>query len=183
MVRSRSMQIHSKSQNPSQSSNLNTSDVLVFEFPFPTSVNESLAAVGGRLVKTSKARHFLASAIMYAKTHREFREYRHIVADWINKRQTIRVDCVYVWPKSRIFTKESNKEAKSWVRQIDAHNRNKQLHDAIAEVFGEDDKYFFAGDTEKVYDESFPECEPYCLVKMTPHKPRSIQQVRESLNV
>ena len=177
------MEITSTAQNTSQSQNSETN--IIFTFPFPTSVNESLCAIGGRLVKTSKARAFLTKAINRAAVDPIFREYKKYIKQWIDDKNTLRVDCYYIWPKSRLFTDPDNKKAKHFVRQIDASNRTKQLHDALAQIFDVDDMYFFAGDTEKIYDEKYKdyEIEPYCIIKITPHIPRSVNELKEELNL
>lgn len=146
---------------------------IIFAFPFPISVNESLMPIGGRLVKTTKARTYAKKAVAYADTMPAMPRFRLQIANWIDEQKTLRVDTFFIWPKDSIFTK--GKTAKSWVKKIDAHNRIKQLHDALSEVLQVDDMYFFAGDTEKVYSDVCTN--PFCIVKIQPMTPRSIYEI------
>lgn len=151
---------------------------IILTLPLPCSVNESLAPIGGRLVKTTKARTFLRDALTISKLNPELRGHQELLTRWIHERNVLRVDCVFAWPYSRLFTNESNKSAKHFVRQIDAHNRIKQMHDALSEIFQIDDQYFFAGDTEKVFYNALDiDIEPFSIVKITKHKPRTLQEV------
>lgn len=56
----------------------------------------------------------------------------------------LRVDRYFVFPPHEIFTK------KDTVKMMDTTNRIKAFDDAIANLLQIDDRYFFAGDTQKI---------------------------------
>lgn len=146
---------------------------ILFTCPLPPSVNESLACVRNRLIKTAKARKFLADAVAAFKTDDTYRDSLALAGSWVREKFALKVDCYFVWPKNQILT--TGAKAQNWAHRKDAHNRIKQLHDALSEAIMIDDMYFFAGDTEKIINDKIQE--PYAMVRITKHTPRTIHDL------
>ncbi len=146
---------------------------ILFTCPLPPSVNESLASVNGRLIKTLKSRKFLTQAIDAFKTDATYRDALSLAGGWVKAKYALKVDCYFVWPRNQILT--TGAKAQNWAHRRDAHNRIKQLHDALSEAMMIDDMYFFAGDTEKIINDKIQE--PYAMVRITKHTPRTIHDL------
>lgn len=80
-----------------------------------------------------------------------------------------RVDTWYSFEKSRIFTKDGRP------KQIDSDNRRKPMQDGLALILGIDDKWFFSGNTEKVYCNSKEE--ECSIIRIIPVKARSAAEI------
>ncbi len=147
--------------------------VWVKGFPLPPSINAQLASVGGRSRKTAEARTY-DNQIAFLRARREdaFREARLMFEPFLQD-HTIRVDIYVVFHKPRVFTK--SKGAESWVKQIDHLNYDKSSKDALAKCLNIDDKYFFAGEAEKIFCEH--KYEEQVIFRLSLHKPRSLSQI------
>lgn len=148
--------------------------ILWNRLPFPPSVNESLAAIGYR----SKAGK-IASHLVSTRVSRGFKDEcetwrlknlslvahtRTKVLEW----KILRVDIICVIRHERMYT------LKGQPKVFDVHNRIKPLHDAIATILNHDDKYFFAGDAEKVSIPPGPHLlgmEDHCIALISKHTP------------
>lgn len=92
----------------------------------------------------------------------------------------LNVDAYFVWPIERVFTK--GEKAKSWIRSIDAHNRLKQLHDALMNhVLEIDDSYIFSGNATKMFDGSITEPQCYIEIKFVEHNQFHFNYIRSRM--
>jgi len=86
----------------------------------------------------------------------------------------LRVDCFFAFEDSRLWT------VNGLPQRLDADNRLKPCRDALAELLGIDDKYFFSGFFEKVSTTSKEhECTFLRISQMTP---RTLQDLRMEIN-
>lgn len=102
----------------------------------------------GRLSKTNEAKKYdLEIARLRVRKNHEFVEIRKQLEPYL-KDHVLRVDQFIVFEASRVFTK--TKKAEAWVKQIDQLNYNKSSFDALAKCLTIDDKFFWAGDVQKI---------------------------------
>jgi len=144
-------------------------------FPFPPSINRSLASFRGRHIKTRPARAFDVKV----QTLKQIR-----AAEWIKIKEAfepkltdhvIKVDQYFVFHKPRIFT--SYPKAKAWVQTLDHLNFNKASEDALAKCLEIDDKFFFSGHKEKVCCETL--AEEQIIFRLELIQPRSLTDIRK----
>lgn len=92
----------------------------------------------------------------------------------------LNVDSYFVWPRERVFTK--GVKAKSWIKSIDAHNRLKQLHDALMNhVFEVDDSFIFSGQAKKMFCGSIKEPECFIEIKFIPYSEFHFNNIRSRM--
>lgn len=154
-----------------------TKSVLI-SVSMPPSVNEYLAVVRGRLIKTKVFREFLVKALQEIKHDIYFKNQKAILKTWIHQDLTLDLNCYFFWSPDKVFTKGI--KAMHKVKKKDVSNRVKPLHDAIAEAFDIDDMFFFKHSEEKCTDDR--NLNPYVLIEIKPHKPRTIHDVMRELN-
>lgn len=138
------------------------------DLPFPITVNESLASVKGRLIKTKKAREYLHSMEIWTKKNQWFIDQcKVIIKKWMISKTPLRVDTFLAWPESEVLVDTKNKTAIHWAQQKDGTNRIKQLHDALSEILEIDDRYFFYSDCSKIISDND---QKKCMVTIQPTK-------------
>jgi Holliday junction resolvase RusA-like endonuclease len=128
--------------------------ILIKNFPYPPSVNESLTVANGRMIKTGKARTFLNKATAHYLANQSFYDKTtEILKDWMKDRKTgLRVNAYFVESLEDIMTKSP--QAGNAFKIKDVHNRLKQLHDALFGLFNINDCNIIAGDCQKVHSNS-----------------------------
>lgn len=170
--------------------------ILMVNFPLPPSVNEYLVPVASNRYGTDKRgrqfqkAHFVKSATHtnYLKACHEWRALHNLsftrIQEYLlnlqheakSKREkfALRVDHYFAFEHSRLWTKNNLAE------QIDADNRLKPCRDAIADLVGIDDKYFFSGYFEKV---SAPtKAQEGTYIKIAQMVPRTLADIRAQLH-
>lgn len=105
------------------------------KWPMPGTSNHLFIPMRGRLVKSSEGRKYSNQcAIWGAQNRGALNKLREILKD-----QTLRVDCDFVFPRSKLLTK------KNTLKKCDWGNRVKQTHDELAKLIGVDDSHFISG--------------------------------------
>lgn len=113
-------------------------------FPLGPSSNQLYASVRGRLIKSFEGRKYAARCALWAANNRlQLLKLRNILKD-----KTLRVDCIFVFPKEKLVTK------KNTLKKLDWGNRLKSVHDELAKMIGVDDSHFVSGYCEKVVGET-----------------------------
>lgn len=149
--------------------------------PLPPSVNEYLMVIRGRLVKSPVHREYTGKWQMWALRNRAtFEPIKAHLHDIVKRMEVLKrpvafqVDCFFAFEHSRIFTLNGK------IQQLDANNRLKPALDGLVSVLDIDDKYFFAGNCEKI---STPTKDSECsMMRIVPMKPRTLQEVRSIMN-
>jgi Holliday junction resolvase RusA-like endonuclease len=114
--------------------------------PIPPSVNQMLAPVRGRLIKTSIGRDYEKRCQLFALTHsKEIEGMAALARSWVENGSTVRVDVYFIFKKERIFSKKNEP------KKLDVDNRLKPCLDQLSNMLKIDDKYFFAGWREKLW--------------------------------
>lgn len=144
--------------------------IILKEFPYPLSVNKSLASVKGRLIKTSDARDYQRECQAFAnKNIKDLIAANMMINSWIKKRLGVKVDCYFSLPEESVITK--SKASKHWLKKNDVSNRIKLCHDALSEMLRIDDLYFISGNAERVIGERG------VMIVITPHELKSLDEV------
>lgn len=147
--------------------------------PLPPSVNEYLMPVmprGGRkprLVKTQIHRAYMDQCILYKRQHQTVIDrmtdklnYMKSQADREKQPFALRVDAYFVFHVERI-------------KANDANNRLKPALDGLVQVLSIDDRFYYAGNCEKVSTQSKDsEC---ALIRISPMIPRTHQQLKDQI--
>lgn len=166
-------------------------DIWIVNFPLPPSVNEYLMPIAGPTARNKKGKLYKTGRFVKTEPHRI---YRKMCEQWktLNmlafetiqkelhekverakeekKRIGFMVDTYFIFEESRIWTKENTPQ------RLDADNRLKPCRDALSEILGIDDKYFFSGFFEKLStQEKDKECTIIRIRQMTP---RTLQSLR-----
>lgn len=143
-------------------------------FPLPPSINNQLMGGYGRLRKTPEARTFdRAIDMLRVRQAEQFRCVFQSFEPYL-KDHVIRVDMFVVIKSDRVFTK--TKQAQDWVKSIDQFNFQKSAHDALAKCITIDDKFFFAGNVEKIFCEKL--YQEQIIFKLELMKPRSLNDIQ-----
>lgn len=111
-------------------------DAVIFKnLPMSPSSNQLYASVRGRLIKSSEGRNYALKMHIWAQRHKStIDKLKEIL-----RGKTLRVDCVFYFPKSKLITK------KNTLKRLDWSNRIKALHDSLSDVIGVDDSHFISG--------------------------------------
>ncbi len=132
-------------------------------FPVPPSINAQSAVVNGRMIKTREARIYDAQvALFIQKNKTRLKQITELLKPQIEDgKLALNVDCFIAFHSERVFTRSA--KAESWAKTIDANNRLKSCLDGLVRALDVDDKYFFAGNCEKItcaseYDEQVVFC-------------------------
>ena len=113
-------------------------------FPLPPSANGLYKSVGRRRAKSSDYLAFERSAIAWMRWHTiEIDEARELTL-LTGPNRYIHIDCVFYMLRERIICKSG------LPKKNDTSNRLKALHDALSQILGIDDCYFFSGSFDKV---------------------------------
>jgi hypothetical protein len=131
-------------------------------FPIPPSENNCYPTMVNR--KTMRAFRFPSG---------ELKAFKKAVDTWARDRQDlikrarlallpsqqsqVRVDIYIAWSSQRLYTKDGRRKS------LDASNRIKPIHDALSELLGIDDRFFYTGQSEPVLADEGIEC---VMVKM-----------------
>lgn len=165
--------------------------IWLVNFPLPPSVNEYLMPVSGGLARNKKGKLYEKGRWVKTEPHRVYvkkcNEWAvlHNTA-WVqikdqiqgevraaraaNKKFGFRVDAFFAFENSRLWTQENTPQ------RLDADNRLKPCRDALADLLGIDDKYFFSGSCEKV---STPSKDQECtFLRISPMTPRTLQDLK-----
>lgn len=149
-------------------------DIWLVDFPIPPSINAQHASVGGRMIKSKEARMFDAQVSLYIHKHKKrLQQINEYLKPQVDKGNALRVDCIVAFHVERLLTKGSNPQ--SWCKTLDANNRNKAILDGLVRCIDIDDKFYFAGNCEKVtcdrvYDEQV-------LIKISVMEPRRLHDI------
>ncbi len=168
--------------------------IWLMNFPLPPSVNDYLMPVAGKLKMNKKGKLYRAGHFVKTPVHIEYRKLCNLwvlqhkrafdeiqnhllgrvhVAREKKQRIAFRVDHYFAFEESRIWTVNNLPE------RIDADNRVKPCRDAIADMLGIDDKYFFSGFFEKVSTNSKDsECTAIRISQMVP---RTLQDLKQQM--
>ncbi len=104
-------------------------------WPMSISSNQLYASVRGRLIKSSEGRRYTTQVMHWALENRSaLDKIRSIL-----RGKTLRVDCAFYFPKSKLITK------KNTLKRIDWSNRIKLVHDCLSDAIGVDDSHFISG--------------------------------------
>lgn len=98
---------------------------------------------------------------------------KNFFAEWIRIGATIKVDSYFEFSRGNIWTK------KNAPKILDTSNRIKGLHDVLAHILQTDDRFFFAGLSEKV--ESCDDQSQCVIVVLKKQNPRTGNQIREEI--
>jgi len=111
-------------------------DAVIFKnLPMSPSSNQLYASVRGRLIKSSEGRNYALKMHIWAQRHKStIDKLKEIL-----RGKTLRVDCAFYFPKSKLITK------KNTLKRIDWSNRIKLVHDCLSDAIGVDDSHFISG--------------------------------------
>lgn len=119
--------------------------MIEFILPLPPSENELYRNVPGRgRAATRELREWKAKIALWILQHQN--EVRQARA-WIREQKqplVIDIQASFVIHRPRLWCKKGNP------KRLDASNRIKALHDAVAEILGVDDKHVWGGTFQKV---------------------------------
>lgn len=111
--------------------------MILTKFPMPPSSNGLYASFKGRFIKTVEGRRFDSSAKTFELMN--CRKLDQIKAEMAKTKGFWFIDTKFVFVRSRIIGK------KGQIKRLDASNRIKQTHDALARIIGVDDCLFVSG--------------------------------------
>lgn len=111
-------------------------DSVIFKrWPMPPSSNHLFVPFRGRLIKSSEGRKYSAQCKIWGTQNRgTVNKIKEILKD-----KTLRVDCVFVFPESKLLTKKNTLKKCDWM------NRLKQTCDELSDLIGVDDSCFISG--------------------------------------
>lgn len=157
----------------------------------PPSINSYLMPVAGKWKTDKRGRRYQQGRWIKTPVHREYmnqcqlwriqnNKAFHKIKELIHWSRTdaekkgihfaLRIDCFFVFYVEHIFT--GNGKA----QRLDADNRLKPCRDALSKLLEIDDRYFFAGNCEKVYTHTKEsEC---TLIRIDQMAPRTIDQIK-----
>lgn len=153
----------------------------------PPSVNQMWASVRGRLIKSAKGRQYEMSCHKFkAQNMDQIREIKSFCSEIIKSGMQITVDCYFVFPKDKVFSKTNDKKtgrAIGDIKKIDVDNRLKPLLDELSKMLEIDDKHFFSGWREKTWSnqKELSGDEGKVLVTISSHKPRHVNELESGL--
>jgi len=100
----------------------------------PTS-NHLLVPFRGRLIKSNEGRKFSKQCELWGAQNRgTLNKLKELLKD-----KTLRVDCCFVFPRSKLLTKKNTLKKTDWM------NRLKQTCDELAKLIEVDDSHFISG--------------------------------------
>jgi hypothetical protein len=146
------------------------------KFPLCPSVNNQLRVSGQGMFKTKEARNFDQQVMTYRlmNIHR-VNSLEMSMKQLLSDGFVFRVDCYFIFEKSKLFSKKKE------VKTIDAQNRCKATIDALVKLVEVDDKYFFAGDAEKLFTTNVVEANT-TIIRITEWMPRSLEDLRKNIS-
>lgn len=117
-------------------------------WPMSVSSNHLYFVSRGRLVKSNEGRNYAKKVQTWAQKNKSTIDKLKAIL----RGKTLRVDCAFFFPKSKLVTK------KNTLKRIDWSNRIKLVHDNLADLIGVDDSHFISGycckkisDSEEAY--------------------------------
>jgi Holliday junction resolvase RusA-like endonuclease len=119
-------------------------------FPMPPSVNNLYISMGRRRVKAPSYRAFERQVLQWMMLHAQELDLARKLSTMTGPQRFIHIDAVFFMHRSRILCKDGRP------KKNDTANRIKALDDALAQILGIDDCYFWSGSYDKaaVDDES-----------------------------
>lgn len=112
-------------------------------FPMPPTSNKLYASVGGRFIKTVEGRRYDAAIAGFSLI--KFRQIEKIKKELqANTLPYLHISTTFVFFKKRIVG------TRGQLKRLDASNRIKQAHDALAKILSIDDSYFVQGSFSKI---------------------------------
>lgn len=126
-------------------------------FPMPPSANNLYATIGrgGRhiRVKSADCRAYHKDCQAWAIKNAVALSEARLMSLACGKGVALRLDHIYYFNRARVISKAGTPKKR------DIFNLQKALHDALSELLGVDDKFFFEGAIERGYTEhpAFPE--------------------------
>lgn len=112
----------------------------------PISANKRLAPTkgGGRLRKTEGVRAYDRAIEIWAMNQRWLiNDWRKQAKKWIDVGYVIKVDYIFYFLREKVVTKDG------FIQRIDKTNRLKDAEDAVSDIIGVDDMYFFDSTVKK----------------------------------
>lgn len=116
--------------------------MILTKFPMPPSSNQLYASFKGRFIKSVEGRRFDSSAKAFELIN--CRKLDAIKAEMAKTKSFWFIDTKFVFIRSRIIGQ------KGQIKRLDASNRIKATHDALAKMLGVDDSLFVSGSFSKV---------------------------------
>lgn len=111
-------------------------DSVIFKrWPMSVSSNQLYASVNGRLIKSDAGRNYSLQVHAWAQKNKSTIDKLKAIL----RGKTLRVDCAFFFPKSKLVTK------KNTLKRIDWSNRIKLVHDNLADLIEVDDSHFISG--------------------------------------
>lgn len=110
-------------------------------FPMSPTSNTLYTPINSRLVKSNAGRMYESKVKFWSFS--KFKLLQEIKSTFKDKH--LQVDCVFVFPKSRLVSK------KHTLKRLDYSNRIKCVHDMLAELIDIDDSYFVSGTSKKAF--------------------------------
>lgn len=154
-------------------------NIIIKEFPMPPSVNQMWASIRGRLIKTSIGRKYEKECHIFMHMKGStIREWRTDIAKHLATNRAIAVDFYFVFHESRLFAQTEDKKTGRKigdVKRLDVDNRLKPCIDELSKMLGIDDRYFFAGEREKLWCKSSEN--EQVIIRIRPHQAREIKEL------
>ena len=169
-------------------------NTIFLDFPLPPSVNDYLMPVAGKVKINKYGKPYRAGHLTKTKIHDDFwkecvRWHLSAVPEMARIRAKImeakreseargelfalRVDMYFVFHVDRLISNRLDS------KKLDRDNRIKPATDAISKLLLIDDKYFYAGFSEKVTTENKEnEC---TIIQITQTSPRTLQDVMDQM--
>lgn len=113
-------------------------------FPLPPSVNELYATVGRRRVKSIPYKRFEDQLRIWMMTNHDQLQLAWSLSMNTGPNNFLHVDCRFHMMRGNILCKDRTP------KRNDTSNRIKALHDALSQILGIDDSYFWSGTFDKV---------------------------------
>lgn len=115
-------------------------------FPLPPTVNKQLtrAKFHRGFIKTKVARDFdEAVRLFYIEHSKDVADLAELMQKFVYDGYGFQIDTTFYFPEKKMITKSGN------LKRIDASNRIKATHDALAKITNVDDQYIISGRFDK----------------------------------
>lgn len=140
-------------------------------FPLPPTSNQMYASVRGRFIKSALARRYAQDCERYKL--KAFKQL-DVIKETFQYFDKIEVETIFIFHKSRVISK------KGTLNKLDASNRIKPCHDAIASVLGIDDCHFNVKAKIAVCDDPRDE---QTIVVFLPSQLLTLDQIKQQLDL
>ena len=133
----------------------------IHNFPLPPTINKQLtkAKFHRGFIKTKVARDFDEQVKKFYVEHsKDLANLGHLMNEYVYQGYGFTVDTTFYFPEKKLLTKEGR------LKRLDASNRIKATHDAIANITAVDDQYIISGSFDKQISKAGQES---CSVKIS----------------